>query len=435
MRYIVVQFSSVMWASCTILPEFLGLGPDEFAQRRRGHRPRHDPLDAELVGNGRTPQRRPQHVRQPRQDRLRRAGGDEQGEPVEQLVAGEPGRAFASGATSGSCGMRSRDVTATARMRPSCISAARARLEKLMVTTPPATSVTAGADPDRARAARSIPAIRFISAPQDAGRPHPPPSPSRRAIACRNCPTSAPPERRRAGSPATSCSTGSPCSSPPARRADPGAAVGRAGVGVCGVLPLRQAQRPGDRGAADDTPALREFVRPRPRNSAGSCRTPHITLENDDDVPHHILVQGFPGKAVCHGGLGWSTIALLRSAMHTILIDVGTSTSASRWKATRPRTGRSGRRHDVVLTHAHYDHSVNFVLFPHATVWSGAEELAWAASRPPGFDALPELYVDALDADPRVRRVTAGEEILPGLRALAAPGHTRRIARVPPDRQ
>jgi len=26
-----------------------------------------------------------------------------------------------------------------------------------------------------------------------------------------------------------------------------------------------------------------------------------------------VLVQGFPGKAVCHGGLGWSTIALLRS--------------------------------------------------------------------------------------------------------------------------
>ena len=36
-----------------------------------------------------------------------------------------------------------------------------------------------------------------------------------------------------------------------------------------------------------------------------------------------VLVQGFPGKAVCHGGLGWSTIALLRSDRHTILIDVG----------------------------------------------------------------------------------------------------------------
>ena len=26
----------------------------------------------------------------------------------------------------------------------------------------------------------------------------------------------------------------------------------------------------------------------------------------------NVLVQGFPGKSVCHGGLGWSTIALIR---------------------------------------------------------------------------------------------------------------------------
>ena len=36
-----------------------------------------------------------------------------------------------------------------------------------------------------------------------------------------------------------------------------------------------------------------------------------------------ILVQGFPGKSVCHGGLGWSTIALLRGNGRTVLIDVG----------------------------------------------------------------------------------------------------------------
>ena len=25
-----------------------------------------------------------------------------------------------------------------------------------------------------------------------------------------------------------------------------------------------------------------------------------------------IVVQGFPGKTVCHGGLGWSTVVLIR---------------------------------------------------------------------------------------------------------------------------
>ncbi len=138
-----------------------------------------------------------------------------------------------------------------------------------------------------------------------------------------------------------------------------------------------------------------------------------------------VLVQGFPGKAVCHGGLGWSTIALLRSDTRKILIDVGTfNIRKPLEKQLRAVNVASHEITDVVLTHAHYDHSVNFVLFDRATVWIGAEELAWAAAQPPGFDPLPELYVDALDADPRVRRVRAGEEFLPGIVAIAAPGHT-----------
>ena len=36
-----------------------------------------------------------------------------------------------------------------------------------------------------------------------------------------------------------------------------------------------------------------------------------------------ILVQGFPGKTVCHGGLGWSTVALVRCPGRVILIDAG----------------------------------------------------------------------------------------------------------------
>lgn len=138
-----------------------------------------------------------------------------------------------------------------------------------------------------------------------------------------------------------------------------------------------------------------------------------------------ILAQGFPGKSVCHGGLGWSTIALLRSDDHTILIDVGAFN-------IRKILERQLRVHglapdditDIVLTHAHYDHAINFTLFPSATVWIGKDEIEWAAAQPPGFDPLPELYVDALDVDPRVRRVRAEEAFLPGLRAMSAPGHT-----------
>lgn len=138
-----------------------------------------------------------------------------------------------------------------------------------------------------------------------------------------------------------------------------------------------------------------------------------------------VLVQGFPGKAVCHGGLGWSTIALLRSERHTILIDVGAFGIRGPLERQLAEAGVAPKDiTDVVLTHAHYDHSVNYVLFDRATVWIGAREMQWAAAQPPGFDPLPELYVQALAADPRVRRVCEGEEFLPGITAFDAPGHT-----------
>jgi glyoxylase-like metal-dependent hydrolase (beta-lactamase superfamily II) len=138
-----------------------------------------------------------------------------------------------------------------------------------------------------------------------------------------------------------------------------------------------------------------------------------------------VLIQGFPGKAVCHGGLGWSTVTLIRGGGKVMLLDVGAF-------GIRKELAKQLRAHgvapddvtDVVLTHAHYDHAVNFTLFPSATVWIGAQELAWAADQPPGFDPLPELYVRELRRSPRVRTVVAGDEFLPGLRTFAAPGHT-----------
>lgn len=138
-----------------------------------------------------------------------------------------------------------------------------------------------------------------------------------------------------------------------------------------------------------------------------------------------VLVQGFPGKSVCHGGLGWSTIALLRGGGRTILVDVGAFGVRSELrKQLEARGVAPGDVTDVVLTHAHYDHSVNYTLFPSATVWIGRVEMEWARQHPVGFNPLPELYVQDLARSPRVRLVEDGEEFLPGLTAIAAPGHT-----------
>ncbi|MNX64667.1 N-acyl homoserine lactonase [compost metagenome] len=138
-----------------------------------------------------------------------------------------------------------------------------------------------------------------------------------------------------------------------------------------------------------------------------------------------VLIQGYPGRAVCHGGLGWSTSTLLRGGGRNVLVDVGAF-------GVRHLLGRhlnecgvtASDITDVVLTHAHYDHAVNFTLFPDATVWIGDAELNWAASQPPGFNPLPELYVRELTRLERVRRIGDGDTFLPGITAIAAPGHT-----------
>jgi N-acyl homoserine lactone hydrolase len=138
-----------------------------------------------------------------------------------------------------------------------------------------------------------------------------------------------------------------------------------------------------------------------------------------------VLVQGFPGRAVCHGGLGWSTVTLLRGGGRNILMDVGAfGIRRELQKQLKARGVEPSAITDVVLSHAHYDHSVNFTLFPNATCWIGREEIEWAASQPPGFNPLPELYVKELATSSRVRRIESGDKFLPGLEAIASPGHT-----------
>ncbi|MBV9734546.1 MAG: MBL fold metallo-hydrolase [Acidisphaera sp.] len=138
-----------------------------------------------------------------------------------------------------------------------------------------------------------------------------------------------------------------------------------------------------------------------------------------------IVVQGYPGKAVCHGGLGWSTIALLRGRGRIALIDVG---SFGQRDLLIRRLAERGLRPDavtdVILTHSHWDHSINWVLFPRAAISIGAQELDWAVGQRWGETPVPELYVRELLELPRTRRVAAGSAVLPGLTAHDAPGHT-----------
>ena len=138
-----------------------------------------------------------------------------------------------------------------------------------------------------------------------------------------------------------------------------------------------------------------------------------------------VLIQGFPGRMVCHGGLGWSTIALVRGHGHVALVDVG---SFSMRKGLIEQLAKRGLEPqdvtEVILTHSHYDHSLNWILFRHAQIVIGARELAWSLNEPWGEGPVPELYMRELENWPTLHPVADGQEFMPGFRAHAAPGHT-----------
>jgi glyoxylase-like metal-dependent hydrolase (beta-lactamase superfamily II) len=144
-----------------------------------------------------------------------------------------------------------------------------------------------------------------------------------------------------------------------------------------------------------------------------------------EDFILDIVVQGFPGKSVCHGGLGWSTIALLRGAGRVALIDVGSFNIRDPLIEQLAQRGvRPDQVTDVLLTHSHWDHSVNWVLFGNATIAIGAHELEWSLQEKWGETPVPELYVRELHGSPRRKLVSEGDTVLPGIRAFDAPGHT-----------
>ncbi len=144
-----------------------------------------------------------------------------------------------------------------------------------------------------------------------------------------------------------------------------------------------------------------------------------------EDYEIDVLIQGFPGRMVCHGGLGWSTIALVRGRGHVALVDVG---SFNMRKGLIEQLAKRGLEPDdvtdVILTHSHYDHSLNWILFRQARIIIGARELAWSMQEPWGKTPVPELYMRELESWPSLHPVAAGQECMPGLKAHAAPGHT-----------
>lgn len=143
------------------------------------------------------------------------------------------------------------------------------------------------------------------------------------------------------------------------------------------------------------------------------------------DFEVDIIVHGYPGKSVCHGSLGFSTIALVKHGERVAIVDVG---SFGQRGLLIEQLGQRGMKPsdvtDVLLTHSHYDHSINWTLFRDARIVIGREELEWSVNEPWGETVVPELYVEKLREWPTLQMCADGESVFAGVTAHMTPGHT-----------
>jgi N-acyl homoserine lactone hydrolase len=135
-----------------------------------------------------------------------------------------------------------------------------------------------------------------------------------------------------------------------------------------------------------------------------------------------VLFYGFPGKAN-NTFLGWSTIALVKTAGKNILVDTGGAGARPMLLQALKERGLEPHNIDCVfLSHLHFDHVANINVFPHAVFVLSQAEWEYANTHDDVF-----VYEGAL---PLLRSFEKkliqqdGEEIAPGVSCLHTPGHT-----------
>ncbi len=138
-----------------------------------------------------------------------------------------------------------------------------------------------------------------------------------------------------------------------------------------------------------------------------------------------VLITGYPGASESNGGLSWSTVGLVRTADRVVLIDTGPVGARSMLRHRLSDLGLEfGDVTDLVITHLHHDHSINWPLFGGARIHVSRRELDWALNLLPSTEPTPEFYAAALAARPTTVLLDDADQVIPGIRTEPVPGHT-----------
>ena len=140
-----------------------------------------------------------------------------------------------------------------------------------------------------------------------------------------------------------------------------------------------------------------------------------------ENVKVDVLIQGFPGRTnIC--GLSWSSMILVTTNEHNIMIDLGSYPSRRYLLEALQQRGMKPEDVDTVcFTHLHHDHVAGIDLFPHALFIYGRKE--WEYANLTTENAVQQASLSLLHAYPR-RLLEDGEVVFPGISAMLTPGHT-----------
>lgn len=135
------------------------------------------------------------------------------------------------------------------------------------------------------------------------------------------------------------------------------------------------------------------------------------------------VLQGF-SAGTNEGSLAYCSVALLRG-QHLTLVDVGYHARLLLLLERLKQRGiEPGDIERVVLTHAHWDHALNLSLFPNAEVMLLREEYDYSLQPHPEDWATPPWVGDIFRRCRKVTTLRDGDELEPGVRVMAVPGHS-----------
>ena len=137
------------------------------------------------------------------------------------------------------------------------------------------------------------------------------------------------------------------------------------------------------------------------------------------------VAQGFMA-GTSEGSIAYCAVTLVRGGGKVTLVDVGyfgrRNFIVERLAALGLAPADIGR---VVLTHAHWDHALNLLDFPNADVVISRAEYDYCQQPHPLDWATPVWMQDLFRrCGDRIVTVGDGDELEPGMRLLALPGHS-----------